>query len=130
MNIDAFLASVEAGIAQLNHVTDKAQTIMSVRIERVLKRIKSTSLIEISEEKTYTLGGGGIETFIADQRQIIKERATVVSNDVRCAEEALEELVALVPAPYAFHTEDNHYERDLKIRLGFLAYQAVCACMC
>ena len=34
-----------------------------------------------------------------------------------------------MPTPYAFHTDDNHYESDLKIRFGFLAYQAVRGCV-
>ena len=72
MNIDAFLASVEAGIAELNDVADNATTILT-NIERVLKRVKNTSLIDISDEKTYTLGGGGLETFVRYEIQPYKQ---------------------------------------------------------
>ena len=68
VNIDAFLASVEAGIAELNDVADNATAILT-NIERVLKRVKNTSLIDISDEKTYTLGGGGLETFVRSYKQ-------------------------------------------------------------
>jgi hypothetical protein len=129
VNIDAFLASVEGGISELNEVADTAASILTQRIERVLKRVKSLSLIDISDSKTYTLGGGGLETFISDQQDEISRRAAQVASMIRGAEEALEELVSLVPSPYAFHTDDNHYERDLKVRFGFLAYQAVRGCV-
>jgi hypothetical protein len=71
--------------------------------------------MNISYEKTYTLGDGGIETFVTEQEKIISQRASKISSEIRGAEEALEALVNLVPTPYPFHTDDNHYENDLKV---------------
>ena len=129
VNIDAFLASVEEGIDSLNAVVERSTMLMMVKIERVLKNVRGTSLIDISEERTYTLGGGGLEKFVSDQRQVISQRAAAVAAQIRSAEEATEALVALVPIPYGFSTQDNHFERDLKIRLGYLAYQATRGCV-
>ncbi len=151
VNIDAFLVSVEAGISEMQDVAAKANKMLRSKIELVLKRIKSTSLMDISNEKTYTLGDGGIETFVTEQEKIISQRASKISAEIRGAEEALEALVSLVPTPYPFHTDDNHYENDLKvsfvktppllrvhctdlqtiiqIKFGFLAYQATRGCV-
>ena len=129
VNIDAFLSSIEAGIADLNELVDKASEILTQKIERVLKRVMASSLMDISNEVTYTLGSGGLETFVEDQCRIIHERAARMGAAVREAEEAVERLVSLVPTPYAFHTRENHYERDLKIRLGYMAYQATRGCV-
>ena len=115
VNIDAFLVSVEAGISEMQDVAAKANKMLRSKIELVLKRIKSTSLMNISYEKTYTLGDGGIETFVTEQEKIISQRASKISAEIRGAEEALEALVNLVPTPYPFHTDDNHYENDLKV---------------
>jgi hypothetical protein len=129
VNIDAFLTSIEAGIANLNVVVHSASRILTKEIEGVLKRVKTSSLIDISSQNTYTLGSGGLETFVRDQCDIIKERSARIAADMRQAEEAVERLVALAPSPYAFHTDENHYERDLKMQLGYLAYQATRGCV-
>ena len=63
------------------------------------------------------------------QHHIIVERVADIKQQVRQAEEALEAVIALVPVPYGFHTSDNHFEKDLKISLGYLAYQAVRGCV-
>jgi hypothetical protein len=52
---------------------------MTVRIERVLKNVKHASLIDISEQKTYTLGGGGLETFVADQVRPLSSSSIIIS---------------------------------------------------
>lgn len=34
-----------------------------------------------------------------------------------------------MPSPYAFHTNDNHYLKELKAQYGYLAYIAVRSCI-
>lgn len=115
VNIDAFLVSVESGISEMQDVTAKTNKVLGSKIELVLKLIKSTCLMDISNGKTYTLGDGVIETLVTEQGKIISQLASEISTEIRGVEEDLEDLVNLVPIPYPFHTDDNHFENDLKV---------------
>lgn len=50
------------------------------QVERVLKSIQDTTLIEIPDNVTYTLGGGGIDKFLEDQKSTIVQKAQQVAQ--------------------------------------------------
>ena len=125
LNIESFLSSVNTAVANQNDLIDRLEHVMKTQIEKPLLNISRIPLLDLPEDRTYTLAGGGLIQFVEEQTEAVFQNAHKI-NEMSCsAERACSELIRILPPPYSFHTDDNHYLDQLKEKYGNMAFYAV-----
>ncbi len=125
LNIESFLASVNTAVANENDLIDRLQHVMKTQIEKPLLNISRIPLLVLPEDRTYTLAGGGLIQFVEEQTEAVFQNAQRIHEISSSAERACSELISILPPPYSFHTDDNHYLDQLKEKYGNMAFYAV-----
>ncbi|CAM9238946.1 unnamed protein product, partial [Discosporangium mesarthrocarpum] len=125
MNIEGYIASVHDGLRWLEEVIVKASDIVDNRIEKNLKVISRTVLVNMPMDRTLSL-----EAFVTLQEESVRNATDLLVERNREVEMAVEDLVSVVTSGQkeALPEEVAGAVRSLRRHYNSLMYQAILSC--
>eukprot|EP00003_Mantamonas_plastica_P000098 TRINITY_DN1008_c0_g3_i1.p1 TRINITY_DN1008_c0_g3~~TRINITY_DN1008_c0_g3_i1.p1 ORF type:complete len:1912 (+),score=670.21 TRINITY_DN1008_c0_g3_i1:589-5736(+) len=105
MNIEVYLHNILTGIQSFEHLINKVEEIIEGRVERNLKYISRALLVDLTEDKSYTL-----DSFVGAQGNHVVQQALVLDSKNMEAENAIEE-VFLAIEHFALEHEELDFEQ-------------------
>ena len=123
LNIEQYVLRIQNGISKFEELMYKISEAVDVRLEKNLRLISKTMLVDVSAESTLTL-----DAFVTMQEKITKRKIQMMDTKNLEVERATEDLIELVRNyPLDDTRQDPHYDekaqklRDHYQRLMYLA---------
>lgn len=112
MNIDSFIQHIHRGLKQLRELISNINGIIENRIEKNLKIVSRTLLIDLPEDSSFT-----VSDFVAMQKVHITQKASMLQGKNKEIESAVEDLIEQITA-YVFESplENIKLEDIAKLR--------------
>ena len=102
MNIDSYLHRVHSGLTRFEELLNKINELIEHRIEKNLKTISKTLLVDVRADATYTL-----DQFVGRQEKLTKDRIQVISSHSSGHEPYFILLLSLYPFPAILHWQSG-----------------------
>lgn len=127
MNIDAYLHRVHSGLGKLEELVMKTNDIIENRIEKNLKIVSKTLLVDLPQDQSFSL-----DQFVALQEKHIKSQTNQMSmknTEVERAVDDLFELIKAFPLEFVQVTDEGWTEEMSKLRRHYnrLMFKAILA---
>jgi dynein heavy chain len=126
MNIDAYKHHVYTGLQKLDELVHNINDIIENRIEKNLKIVSKTLLVDLPRDKSFTL-----DDFVRCQQEHIRNQAVALQGKNIEIEHAVEDLVTVIQS-YALdpHIEPVSVDDIVKLRAHYnhFMYQALLNC--
>ncbi|KAA0177346.1 hypothetical protein FNF27_01124 [Cafeteria roenbergensis] len=127
MNIQAYREHVHEGLRRLEELVLSVNDVIESRIEASLKTVASTLLVELPEDRAFSL-----DAFVAAQQTVTAERAEALQGKNLEVEAAVEDLVALIAGygldPHVKSPTEEDVER-LRTHYAHYMYAALLNCV-
>jgi dynein heavy chain, axonemal len=118
MNIEAYRDHVHEGLQQLEELVLSVNDVIESRIEASLKTVACTLLVELPEDKAFSL-----DAFVAVQQTVTTERALALQGKNLEVEAAVDDLVALIDSyPLDTHIRAPQAEDVERLRAHYAHY--------
>ena len=127
MNIDAYKASIQAGLTRLEDLVTKINDIVENRIQKNLKQISRTVLVSLPSERAVAL-----DEFVQMQEMSVKAATTLLTMKNIEVENAVEDLVAMLNSTVidsAVQKVDQQDVIEMQNHFSSLTYQALLNCV-
>jgi dynein heavy chain len=123
MNIDSYIQHVQLGLKHLRELICSINDIIKNRIEKNLKDVSKTLLIDLPDDSSFT-----VANFVQMQQNYISTKATELQGKNNEIENAVEDLIAKICA-YRFEMQQEHVTQSdmdkLRQHYNHFMYQAL-----
>ena len=123
LNIEQYVTRMHNGIMKFGELMHKINELVDVRLEKNLRSVSKTMLVDISAESTFTL-----DQFVTMQEKVTKQRIQMMDTKNLEIERATNDLIELIRSypleetlPDARYDEEAQKLRDHYQRLMYLA---------
>ena len=106
MNIDGYISHVHSGLKQLRELVTNINDIIENRIEKNLKVVSKTLLIDLPENSSFT-----VSDFVSMQQSHIIARSSLLQGKNTEIENAVEDLISKITS-YDFESEYESVSQD------------------